>query len=68
MLFQTCTSFFLRLNTKEDIIYMFVTRQLTVVIVFLINCLATNILQNIFFSFDQKKKPIQVWNKLRVSK
>jgi len=31
-----------------------------------INCLVTDILQNIFFCVQQKKS-IQVWNKLRVS-
>ncbi len=32
------------------------------------NCLVTHILQNIIFWVQQKKKCIEVWNKLRVSK
>jgi len=61
-LLQTCMSFFLLMNTNEDILknvgkktvdcieFHSKTRQWTV------NCLVTNILQNIFFCVHQKKE------------
>ncbi len=70
MSFQTCISFFLMLNTKEDSLKYFEDRN---------SCwspltstagkempwksiLVTSILQNVFIYFQQKKKLIQVWN------
>jgi len=62
MLFQTCMSFFLLLNTKEDILNYNQTvdglqwKKILWKSMGSINCLVTNGLQNIFFCVQQKKE------------
>ncbi len=61
MLFQTKKSFFLMLNTKEDILILLVTKQHSDFYYMYIKALFT-----IFFMFHKNKKIIQVWNDMRV--
>jgi len=71
MLFQTC-------GTQKKIFWrIWVTKKLMGRIDFHsmdennvgpINCLVTHILKNIYFVFSRRKKVLQVWNNLKVSK
>jgi len=72
MLFQT----FMILNTKEDVCNQTIDgkaidfhswKKILCKSIGGVNCLVTNILQNIFVCVQQKNL-IQVWNNMRVSK